>query len=355
MKRKLQLAAGLLVSLGFVALSLRGQDVGAVWRQLASANYLYLFPYIAILLAIHLVRTVRWGMLIRPLQQVPFRRLNAVSAVGFMALVVLPFRLGELARPYLIREPGKLRGTAALASIVVERVLDGLMVAAMLVLLLLRLPGTGREIAWVRAGGYAMFGFFAALLAFLLLAYWQKALALRLTRATFGRVSMRLSDKLSGMLETFISGLRALPSWRSLAAIVSMTAFYWALNGWGMQILARGFQLDLGLVDTYTVLGVLVVGVMIPAGPGMVGTFQGAVVLGLSLFVSHEAAVLRGLAYANVLWAVQLGFQTALGLAYLFSRHVQVGRLFAGPKDTGEELEAEEAEYRAEGDGAPPV
>ena len=327
MKRSLKLLVSVAVSLGFVWLSLRGKDMGAVWAQIREANYLYLVPYFAILLAIHLVRTIRWGKLIEPLEKVPFARLNAVSAVGFMALVILPFRLGELARPYLIREPGKIRGTAAMASIVVERVLDGLVVAGVLVVLLMRLPagGGGREIAWVRAGGFGMFGFFAALLAFLCLAYWQKPLAMRLTRATFGRASPSLAEKLCGMLDAFIGGLRALPGLRSLSAIVFMTVLYWALNGWGMQILARAFGIQLSLVQAYTVLGVLVIGVMIPAGPGMAGTFQWFAQLGLSLFLGAEAQAARASAYANVLWGAQFVQQVGLGMIFLFSRQLAHG------------------------------
>ena len=179
MKRWLKIVLGVGVSVGFIALSLRGKDLGAVWTQLLHADYIYLLPYFAILLVIHLVRTVRWGMLIAPLYKPPFRRLNAVSAVGFMLLIILPFRIGEVARPYLIRQPGKLSGTAAFASIVGERVLDGLIVAAMLVLLLLRVPGDTKDLAWVRAGGWGMFAFFGALLIFLLVAYWAKPFALR--------------------------------------------------------------------------------------------------------------------------------------------------------------------------------
>ncbi len=339
MKRKLQLGAGLLVSLLFVALSLRGRDLPAIARALSAANYAYLVPYFAILLAIHVVRTVRWGMLIAPLRKIPFRRLNAVCAVGFMALVVLPFRIGELGRPYLVREKGGLSGTAALASVVVERVLDGIVVALMLVLLLLRVSGSGREIAWVRAGGWAMFGFFAGLLAFLLLAWWQQDLALRLTRATFGRLSTKLGEKLASTLETFLSGLRALPSWKSLAGIVAWTAVYWGINGWGMQILAQGFGIHLSLVQAYTVLGVLVIGVMIPAGPGMAGTFQYFTQLGLALFLAGGLTSARAAAYANVLWAAQFVQQVGLGLVFLFSRDLARGRHVT----LGELMHAEEA------------
>ena len=355
MKRLLQVLAGLAVSGGALWLTLRGKDLSAIWQAAREADYRYLAPYLVILGVIQLVRAYRWGILLEPVAKVSFARLNAVSAVGFMALMLLPFRLGEFARPYLVADRPRLRVSAALSSVVVERVADGVFTGLLLILTLLAVPVGTPGLHLLRVAGVAVSLAFAGLLAFLALAYRNRARAVRLTARLLAPISERLARRVAGMMDAFIHGLRLVPSRGKLALFFALTAAYWALNGWGMQVLARGFQLDLGLVDAYTVLGVLVVGVMIPAGPGMVGTFQGAVVLGLSLFVSHEAAVLRGLAYANVLWAVQLGFQTALGLAYLFSRHVQVGRLFAGPKDTGEELEAEEAEYRAEGDGAPPV
>lgn len=351
MKRALQILAGLAVSAAALWLTLRGKDLAAIWHEMRQADYRYLAPYLLVLAGIHVIRTVRWGILLEPVAKVPFGRLNAISAVGFMALVLLPFRLGEFARPYLVAERPRLRVSAALSSVVVERIADGIFTGLLLILTLLAVPEGTPGLRVLRLGGVGVSLAFAAALAFLVLAYRNRALAVRLTSRVLGAVSERLAARVSGMMDAFIHGLRLVPSRRKVALFFALTAGYWALNGWGMQLLARAFGLDLALVDAYTVLGVLVVGVMIPAGPGMVGTFQGAVVLGLSLFVSHDAAEARGPAYANVLWAAQIGFQTLLGLAYLFSPHVKVARLFAGPA-TGSELEAEEAEYQAEGDGA---
>jgi hypothetical protein len=103
------------------------------------------------------------------------------------------------------------------------------------------------------------------------------------------------------------------------------------------------------------VLGTLVVGVMIPAGPGMVGTFQAATVLGLSLFVPKAVLDTHGTAYANVLWAVQLAFTTTLGVFFLFSRHIRIAQIVTAPEEVEGELEAEEVEYRSRGDGAVPA
>jgi hypothetical protein len=78
----------------------------------------------------------------------------------------------------------------------------------------------------------------------------------------------------------------------------------------------------------------------------MVGTFQAAVAGGLSLFV--QGAGERAFAFANVLWLVQLAQQTLFGLFFLFSRHIQIGRLFAAPREVEEGLQAEEVEYQRE-------
>jgi glycosyltransferase 2 family protein len=346
-KRALQIGLGLAVSVLALWLTLRGKDLGDVWQATRDADYRYLWLYLPFLAVIHLARTVRWGILLEPVAKVPFGRLNAVSAVGLMALSILPFRLGEFARPVLIAERPRLRVSAALSSVVVERVVDGIFMGLTLVVALWAVPEGTPGLPVLRMGGVIVSAAFAALLVFLVGAYRNREVAVRLVTRVLGVVSPGLAGRVGGMLDAFIRGLRLVPSRRKVALFFALTATYWAVNAWGMQVLALGFGFDLSAVQACAILGLLVVGVMIPAGPGMVGTFQGAVVLGLGLFAPHDAVATRGVAYANVLWAAQLGVQSALGLFFLFSRHVQVARLFAAPGEVGDGLEAEEDEYRA--------
>jgi hypothetical protein len=74
---------------------------------------------------------------------------------------------------------------------------------------------------------------------------------------------------------------------------------------------------------------------MIPAGPGMVGTYQAAVILGLSIFLPRTVVDTRGLAFANVLWAGQVIWMTLLGMTFLFSRHVRIGTSLSSPEGVG--------------------
>ncbi len=349
MRRAVQVLAGLAISGVALWLTLRGKDLAAIWAETRAADYRYLAPYFLVLAAVHLARTIRWGLLLAPVAKVPFARLNAVAAVGFMALFVLPFRLGEFARPYLVAERPRLRVSSALSSVVAERAVDGIFMGALLVAALLAVPEGTPRLALLRTGAVIVSLAFAFLLVFLAVAYRNREAAVRLVSACLGPVSPRLARRAAGMLDAFIHGLRILPSRRELVAFLALTVLYWGLNALGMAVLARGFGFQLGAVEALALLGVLVVGVMIPAGPGMVGTFQGAVVLGLALFAPPQEVATRGMAFANVLWAAQLFQVTALGLFFLFSRHVQIARLFAAPAEVGHGLEEEEAEYQGGG------
>jgi len=346
-RRAIQTLAGLAISGVALWLTLRGKDLAAIWRAGWEADRRYLLLYLLIESAIHFVRTARWRILLDPVAKVPFARINAASAVGFMALFILPLRLGEFARPYLVAERPTLRVSAALSSVVVERVADGVFTAALLILALLAVPEGTPNLPLVRAAGWVMLGLFAGLLLFLAGAYRSREGAVALTRRLLGPLSPRAAERLGGMLDAFTHGLRQLPGWRGAGLFFLLTLAYWGLNGWGMQLLARGFGISLTLVQAYTVLGVLVVGVMIPAGPGMVGTFQYAVVLALSLFLPAGVVDVQGQAYANVLWGAQLVQLTAFGLAALFSRHIRLASLVRAPGEIESGLEAEERDYRA--------
>lgn len=327
MKRALKLLASLAVTLLFSWWAFHDTDWGAQWASLKSANYLMLLPYLAVLGGIHLCRALRWGCLLSGLERVPFRKLNEAAAIGFMMLIVLPFRLGEFARPYLIAERSSIRKSAAMTSVVLERIADGIGVAVLLRVLLFFVPEGAPGLTLVKVAGNAMFLFFAGGLAFLLFARWQQARAVRLIRVTLGRLSRGGSDRIADIVDAFVGALRQLPDARQLAAFALYTVLYWGLNGAGMALLSRAFgcpggdtacvPLGLSLFQAFMVMCVLVVGVMIPSAPGMVGTFQAAVRIGLALFLPATVVTTQGLAYANVLWFCQTAFQVGLGLVFM--------------------------------------
>ena len=346
MRRALKLAASILVTVAFTWWAFRDTDWDAQLASLRAANYLWVLPYVGFLLVVHLCRTLRWGFLLAPMERVRFRALNEASGIGFMMLLVLPFRLGEFARPFLIAQRSGVRRSAAMTTVVLERITDGILVAALLQGLILFLPDSTPHLGYVRVAGTAMFAIFAGGLAFLLFAAWHQARAVHLVRASVGRVAPALGEKVAHVVDTFVGALRHFPRGGDAAGFFGLTLLYWAVTGVGMWVLSRAFQcgpgaapscqpLTVSLFETYVVLCVLVVGLMIPAAPGMMGTFQAATKVGLSLFLPAAVVNGTGLAYANVMWLCQMAQQVVLGLVLLSSSHQSfrdvAGRLDGGP------------------------
>jgi hypothetical protein len=332
-KRAVKLVASILVTLLFSWWAFRDTDWTAQWASLRAANYAWLVPYFGILLLIHVLRTLRWGCLLSGLERVPFRRLNEASGIGFMMLLVLPFRLGEFARPFLIAQRSSIRRSAAMTSVVLERITDGLFVATLLRVLLFFVPADSPDLRLVKMGSTLMFAVFGGGLAFLLFGLWHQERTVHLVRVTVGRLAPGVADKVADIVNTFVGAMRQLPSGPQLAGFFLYTVAYWAVNGAGMALLARAFDcsgspqaacqpMSLGLFQAYVVLSVLVVGLMVPSAPGMMGTFQWAMKIGLGLFLPEAVVNASGLAYANVLWLCQTVQQVGLGVVLMSLGHL---------------------------------
>lgn len=315
MKRWIQLGLSLAITAVCFWWTFRSTHWDEMWASLRTAHWWMLLPYMALLFAIHLCRTLRWGNLLSGMEKVKFGPLNEASGIGFMMLLVLPFRLGEFARPFLIAERSTIRRSAAMTTVVFERIVDGIVIAVALRVLLFFVPEQAESLAYARAGANVMFLIFASGLAFLLVARWQHARTLAVLRAVFGRASPKLAEKVVYVVDGFVSALRQLPDPKNLAMFFVMTALYWCLNGYGMSLLAGAFDsLQLTVFQGFVILAVLIIGLMIPAGPGSAGTFQAFILLGLGLFLPRSIVNGPGVAYANVLWVVQMAQQIAFGL-----------------------------------------
>lgn len=325
MKRAVQLTISLAITGVCLWWTFRDTNWPEMWASLRTANYLWLVPYVGILTLIHLCRTVRWGAFLTGIEKVPFKPLNEASGIGFMMLIILPFRLGEFARPFLIAQRSGIRRSAAMTSVVLERIVDGIIIAVLLRTLVFFIPegqGELRHIVW---GANAMFAVFFGGLTFLIFSVWQQSRAVALVRATAGRVSPALGEKLAGIVDSFVGAVRQLPGPKYMLIFIAGTAGYWALNGAGMAMVARAFDctsggvavcqpMSLTLFQGYVVLSVLVVGMMIPAAPGSAGTFQAAILIGLAVFLPDSVVRSSGVAYANVLWLTQIAQQVIFGM-----------------------------------------
>ena len=297
---------------------------GARQRRGWSFNLLYILPYGAILVLIHFLRVIRWYPLLRPITKVGFWKLNRVGAVGFMSVFILPLRLGEFARPLLIAERGKIRMSEAMATIVVERVVDGLMTSLLLFIVLRFLPtGDMESYAELRAGSYIALAVFLSGITILGLMYWRRDWTVRMIRRFVGRVVPGIAERIISILEAFLRGLSVLPDWRNIAAFVGITALYWGINGVGLYIFCRGFGLHIPLLAGYAMMASVVIGMMIPNSPANVGSFWFFLLKPLQLYGlgGHQ---IQAIAAALGIWAMQLLQLLVFGCYHLLRGKVSV-------------------------------
>jgi uncharacterized protein (TIRG00374 family) len=267
-------------------------------------------------------RAVRWRFLLRSFADVPRKKILAVSWIGFAAILLMPFRIGEIVRPYMVREKGKISMSSATGTVVAERVVDGLYLSIILALALIFVPtihplpdkvvGLPISVAQVRTSGFVMLGVFVAAFVTIAVFYFARAWARKTTLAVFGLVSRSLGEKLASTAEKLANGLHFLGRGRDAGGFVFETSCYWFFNALGMWLLAWGCGVlhadgsAITFFEACALMGMLGCTILIPGPPGLLGVFQAGIYAGMTMFFPTEIVTGPGAAYVFLLYGVQL-------------------------------------------------
>jgi len=351
----MKLAINLILSLGMLALctwlvwpdALTRAQLDAAFAALEWAEFApYLGGYIGLLVIVQLTRSLRWNYLLAPLGvRIPPAPLLAISSVGFMAILALPARLGELVRPGLLRKRG-ISASAALGTVAVERIVDGLLVSLFVFVAFFALRGPHSP-SWMMLTAYIALGVFTLALVFLMGALYRPEPWVRfwLKLSLIPRVSPRLARLIERKALDMIRGFEVMRDTRNLTIFVAWSLVYWTCNGLGVYVLARAFGLPLTLVGGFATMGLVAVGITLPNSPGLVGQFQWFTLLGLSLYLPGAATKGNAIygtafAFANVHYGLQVVWYVLCGALGLASRYVSLhdmweARTLSDPPKTG--------------------
>ena len=270
--RRIHTGLGLLVSVLLLWLVLRSIGLASVWDGLLAARWGLLVPALALYFVGVGIRAVRWQVLLAPLKPVPARRLFPIITIGYMANDVLPARLGEVVRVYVLGRREGVSRAAALATVLVERVFDGL---CLLVFVGITLPlvaptGAWQGLFWAAA---ALFGVTALVLVAIA---GRPSVPLALIepgiRLLPGGVHRRARDLVAGL----VSGLAVLGGVRGSLSALGLSVLAWLCEAGLYLVLLSALAIEgpplfpLALLTT----GVANLGTLIPSSPGYVGVFH---------------------------------------------------------------------------------
>ncbi len=318
----------LIITAIFLYLALSRVDFDKLGHALAAADYRLVMLAVGFTFCNYIFRTARWQRFLAPTKIIAIPRLFPVLVVGFTLNNLLPGRPGEFARPYWLGVREGISKTLGFATIILERVADGLALIAFLLLALLAfsplhldLPPIAETIALLSS---LLFGVALAGLLFLLL---RESLALKIFQIVTRFLPQKIAARLERMLGSFIIGLHALKSTRDSLASVFFSLCVWAFEAvsYFCMLSAFGILPDLPTRAVVAVVTMVLanLGVMIPAAPGGVGPFEAAVIFSLASFGVNETLAAS---MALTSHAAQYLLITVMGLIFFWREGITVVR-----------------------------
>ena len=281
-KARLTLTIGIAVAALFLWLSLRGTELGEIRSALGDANPIFV-PFVAAALMLQFwFKAQRWGFFLKPFATgVTTRRVFPATVIGYLANLVFPLYVGELARAYVLGRHLNLEYSSVLATTFLERLFDLLAILFIVGLVLGSGQQVPREIEAV--------GQLAALLSVVLILslgaflVWTKQLT-HLAVTVTSAISQRLGAVVAEQLALAGVGLSAVRNAHSIPKILLVSLLQWAAMGACIIGGMLGTGVDAPWSAGFVVLALTVMAVTLPSSPGFFGTIQLSFAIGLSAY-----------------------------------------------------------------------
>jgi uncharacterized protein (TIRG00374 family) len=289
--------AGLGVSLVLSYLAVRDVDFEVFADALTESSYWWILPSLAALAASVAIRVIRWRYLFpaatRPRTKTALRAL----LIGELFNAVLPLRAGELARVVAIHREARTSRPEALGTILVERLLDVLVLFALLLAVVPFVP----EITWLGVAVTIPAVVAAAVLAGIVVLRRYRARPLEFLLRPLRWLPGFSPTRASAAAESLLRGLRGLRDVRTGLVTVGLTSAGWLAVALSFWLAIRGLDLELGFDAAILVVVATTFSLIIPALPAQLGVFEAATLVSLKPFGVDESPALACAVVLHVL------------------------------------------------------
>jgi uncharacterized protein (TIRG00374 family) len=316
--KKWQIWLGVLISIVFIWLALRGLRLDEFWGAVKQANYIWLIPGIAVYFVGVWVRAWRWHYLLGPIKKIPTKTMFPITTIGYMGNNIYPARAGEVLRAVILKRKEGVSVSASLATIIVERIFDGVVMLAFVFVNLPELAkltgasgfvGNIQQVAVIGTGV-----FLGALAVFLLAAMFPQITAKVGLRLIERLTPKRLHEKITGIMHKFLDGLASLRSPFNVLMVFFTSVMIWLLETGKYWFVMHAFDFSVSFFALMLMNGIVNLATTIPSAPGYIGTFDAPGIAVLTAYgVEHSVAAGYTLVLHVALWLPI----TLLGAYYL--------------------------------------
>ena len=321
--KKWQFWVGVLISVLFIWLAVRGLKLQEFWEAVKQANYWWLLPGIAVYFVGVWVRAWRWHYLLGPIKKIPTATMFPITTIGYMGNNVYPARAGEVLRAIILKRKEGVSVSASLATIIVERIFDGVVMLAFVFVNLRELAkltgssgfvGNIQQVAVIGTGV-----FLGALIVFLLAAMFPHT-AMKVGLWFIHFLPERFHARLIGLANRFLDGLASLRSPWNVLMVFFTSVIIWLLETGKYWFVMHAFDFKVPFFVLMLMNGIVNLATTIPSAPGYIGTFDAPGIAVLTAYgIDHATATGYTLTLHVALWLPI----TALGAYYLAREGIQ--------------------------------
>ena len=317
---KKNIAFGIIVSAFFLWLATRGVNLAEMWTSLKGANYWYVIPFSTFVVLGMWIRAYRWRFMTDHIKKITLKSLFTSTMIGFMAINLLPARLGEVVRAYSLGSKENISKSATFATILLERIFDLVALLALVWFTLVFFP-TPPEVKKV---GYLTLVLIAGILLILYFLKTKTKPTLAVLEKPFIFLRQSWRDKAKELFEKFAGGLAILVDFKTLWVVIVISILLWFATALSNYLIFLAFGIKPPIYASFILLIFVAFGISLPSSPGFIGTFQFACVLALKFFKIPESTAFS---ISVVLWIGNFMPVTLIGLYYLKKEHFSLRKV----------------------------
>jgi uncharacterized protein (TIRG00374 family) len=321
-KNILTFIIGLGIGVGFLYLVLRNQDMGKIWQNITKVNILWLLASIAVIFSAYLTRMVRWSIILAPVKKVSFKNLFSSTMIGFMAVALLPLRVGEIIRPYLLARRENISKSLTFATIIpVERLFDLSAILSFFAVYLILVPtphGAAAEqldaLATLKSASvFLVAGIFLAAILFVLLRFKSEKF-LSVTGKFFSIFSKKWAARFNKILASFVEGLTIIKNAKQFSLTYLWSLATWFAIGLSFWCVLAAFGIMIPIYHIFVILFLTAAGAAIPV-PAGIGPWHYLAYVGVHYFYGVPDSI----AWAAVFVMHIVGFFLAVIIGPFFA------------------------------------
>ena len=270
---------GIVISAVFLYFALRGLHLAEFWVSLQGANYWWLIPAVAVYFVGVWVRAWRWHYMLRPLKKIPTNTMFPIVTIGYMGNNIYPARAGEVLRAAVLKQREGVPISSSLATVIIERIFDGVVMLAFVFLNLPELARLTRDsgvVEGVNIPQLALIGaviFVGVLIVFIAAAMFPRVTE-KLVDFLLRFIPDRFRDKVREVAMRFLTGLESLRSPLDTLMIFFTTVIIWLLETGKYYFVMFAFDFQVGFFALMLMNGIVNLTTTIPSAPGYIGTFD---------------------------------------------------------------------------------